>query len=214
MAVAGTDLARRSAVARCVTALARPGWPCRVLLGWLLPLACWAPLSAQPPELVLPTEAEATAALKKVQAVLVDELKLEHNLGPNSRLANKLGQLNGEEFGTFLGSVAGGDADAAFQSIGRFGANYFVADLAAKWAELEFEGKELLQYVPADPQQTLAILQDLWWGKGQQAAENCHKMVREQAVKKLKQLSTDAATRALDWVLSDTTGGSPGAILL
>jgi hypothetical protein len=169
---------------------------------------------AQDPQLQLPTEQEAKQALEAVRKTLVAELRLERHLGPNSRLADKLSELNADDFGTFVGSVAGGDADAAFNSIGKIGAEYFLADLKSKLSSIEFEGKELLQYVPLDSTQSLEILQDLWWGKGRQAADKCRKMVREQAIANLKTISINAVTKSLDWALGYVTGGSPGTLFV
>ena len=154
-------------------------------------------------------------ALEKVKGDLLTELKSDHMLGPDSRFADKLGKIDAKNLGDFLGSLAGGDYNSAFNAIGKEGANYFMDDFLGKATEF-LGGKDspLVKYLPANLEDSKKALQKVFQGKFGEAGTAFKTMVKKEGRSRAEEFSKEVVTKGIDWVLKDLTGGSPGAFFI
>ena len=155
--------------------------------------------------------------LAKVKEKLLEKLK---GRGYED-LAGKLGGLNPEKIGDFLGSAAGGDFNHAFQIAGEPAANYlydkFKGQLSGKLDEIIQPGSpaaNMMKYIPWNAADGKQIAIKLLNGDYSGASNQLTSMVKKEGVVNLKTMSKDIVAYGIDWVLKPTVGAGGGALFV
>jgi hypothetical protein len=151
-------------------------------------------------------------AMVQIKNDLITELKEEH-----PKLAKGLSGIEPAKVGDFLGSMAGGDYDGAFHMAGQSASDYFVGYVNSHIAEIlpdDSPAAQILNYIPLSPDDAKAVYQEVWMGNYGAASSVLKARLKATGTEKMTSLSKDLITGGIDWVLSDTTGGSPGGIFI
>ncbi len=151
-------------------------------------------------------------AMVQIKNDLIAELKEDH-----PKLAKGLSSVDPAKVGDFLGSMAGGDYEGAFQMAGQSASDYFVTYVDSHIAEIiddDSPAAQILNYVPLTRDDAKAVYQQVWLGNYADASSVLKARLKATGTEKMTALSKDLITGGIDWVLKDSTGGSPGGLFI
>lgn len=151
-------------------------------------------------------------ALLQIKNDLIGELKEGH---PD--LAKNLSALNPDQIGAFVGSMSAGDYNAAFNIAGTEASTYFVNRFTEHYGEMIDDNSpaaDMIKYSPLNVEDTKAILKEVLNGDFYAASAETKKRLSKTGKESLEALSKDIVIHGIDWVLSNVTNRSPGALFV
>ncbi|MBN2416021.1 hypothetical protein JXO52_09275 [bacterium] len=155
-------------------------------------------------------------ARKQLIGALRTEWKDSDGQDKFPRLIQKIEEFDAQKFGEFLGSVAGHDYNAAFNSLGEMGANYFLSDFK-DYLKKHIQGDdpiiEFLNYIPANGSQARDIMRKLMNGEYEGAYGSFKQMIRTEGTAVGQNISEKAVEEMINWVFGSLEV-SPGSYFI